>query len=159
MNVVSFGIARMQHVYRDLPSINLTERLDSVLPGGKEIRTNQNTYSFLVDLQNAIRLSKNFGKTYAIIPDCAGRWVKAPQINPLPVDWVQGIELNKPALISRVIQDLELLRRTNIVIVQKADAKKLRDGFVPFSHEFAVVEYVRDHFIKVYETSLFELYK
>ncbi len=157
--LMSFGIARMQHVFRDQPAIKLTERLDSVLPGGKGIRTNPNTYNFLVDLQDAIRLSKNLGKTYAIIPDCAGCWVKSSQVNPLPIDWVQGIELSKPALISRVIQDLELLRNTNIVIVQKVEAKKLRDGFVPFSNKFAVVEYVRDHFNKIYETSLFEIYK
>ncbi len=157
--LMSFGIARRQHVFRDQPAIKLTERLDSVLPGGKGISTNQNTYDFLVDLREAIKLSKDFGKTYAIIPDCAGWWVKSQQVNPLPIDWVQGVELNKPVLISRVIQDLESLRNTNIVIVQKVEAKKLRDGFIPFDHEFAVVEYVRDNFVKVYETSLFELYK
>ena len=149
----------MQHIFREQPARNLTERLDSVLPGGKGIRTNQNTYNFLVDLQDAIRLSRKSGKTYAIIPDCAGWWVKSQQINPLPIDWVQGVELNKPALITRVIQDLELLRNTNTVIVQKVEAKRLRDGFVSFGPQFAVVEYVRDHFIKVNETSLFELYK
>jgi hypothetical protein len=157
--LVSFGIARLQHIYRELPSNKLTERLDSVLPGGKEIRTDQNTYEFLVDLQDAIKLSKNFGQTYAIIPDCAGCWVKSQEVNPLPIDWVQGVELNKPALISRIIQDLELLRKDNIVIVQKVQAKKLRDGFVPFDQDFVVVQYVRDHFTKVDETPLFELYK
>jgi hypothetical protein len=159
MVLLSFRIARMQHVFRDLPATKQTEKLDLVLPGGKGIKTNQNTYSFLSDLGEAIKVSKNFGNTYTIIPDCAGWWAKSPQANPLPIDWVQKIELNKPELISRVIQDLELIRNTNIVIVQKVEAKKLRDGFVPFSEEFTVVEFVRDHFTKVYETSLFELYK
>jgi hypothetical protein len=157
--LVSFGSARMRFITRDLPAEKLTERLDAVLPGGKGIRTNQNTYKFLFDLREAIHVSKNFGNSYAIIPDCAGWWVQSPQVNPLPIDWVQGIELNKPELVSRVIRDLDLMRNTNIVIVQKFQAKKLRDGFIPFDDEFTVVEYVRDHFTKVYETSLFELYK
>jgi hypothetical protein len=159
MVLVSFGIARMRFIARDLPAAQLTEKLDTVLPGGKGIRTNQNTYKFLFDLQEAIKISKNFGNTYAIIPDCAGWWVKSPQPNPLPIDWVQKIELNKPELIARVVQDLVQMRSTNIVIVQKVEAKRLRDGFIPFSDDFTVVEYVRDHFTKVYETSLFEIYK
>jgi hypothetical protein len=157
--LVSFGSARTRFIARDLPAEKLTERLDAVLPGGKGIRTNQNTYEFLFDLREAIQVSKNFGNSYAIIPDCAGWWVQSPQVNLLPIDWVQGIELNKPELVSRVIRDLDLMRNTNIVIVQKIQAKKLRDGFIPFDDEFTVVEYVRDHFTKVYETSLFELYK
>jgi hypothetical protein len=159
MVLVSFGIARMRFIARDLPAPQLTEKLDTVLPGGKGIRTNRNTYIFLIDLQEAIQKSKNFGSTYAVIPDCAGWWVKSPQANPLPIDWVQKIELNKPELITRVIQDLVQMRNTNIVIVQKVEAKSLRDGFIPFSDDFTVVEYVRDHFTKVYETSLFEIYK
>jgi hypothetical protein len=67
--------------------------------------------------------------------------------------------LNKPELAARVIRDLDALRETNIVIVQKVEARFLMDGFVPFSDEFAVVEYVRTRFTLVYETSLFELYK
>ncbi len=157
--LISFGIARMRYIFRDLPAVKLTERLDAVLPGGKGIRTNKNTYDFLFELRMVIKVSKNFGDTYAIIPDCAGWWVQSPQANPLSIDWVQGIELNKPELVSRVIHDLDLIRNTNIVIVQKVQAKKLRDGFVPFDEEFSVVEYVRNHFTKIYDTSLFELYK
>jgi hypothetical protein len=157
--LVSFGTARMQFIAREQPAVKLTEKLDGVLPGGKGIRTNKNTYDFLVDLGEAIKISRNFGSTYAIIPDCAGWWVKSPQANPLPIDWVQKIELNKPELTARVIRDLDALRETNIVIVQKVEARFLQDGFVPFSEEFAVVEYVRSHYTRVYETSLFELYK
>lgn len=157
--LVSFGSARFRFITREQPAENLTEKLDGVLPGGKGIRTNQNTYDFLQDLGAAIKISRNFGNTYAIIPDCAGWWVKSPQSNPLPIDWVQKIELNKPELTARVIRDLDSLKETNIVIVQKVEARFLMDGFIPFSEEFAVVEYVRSHYTRVYETTFFELYK
>jgi hypothetical protein len=157
--LISFGVARMKYITRDLAATELTYQLDGVLPGGEGIRTNKNTHDFLADLQEAIELSKNYGSTYAIIPDCPGWWAKSPQANPLPIDWVQNIELNKPVLISRVLQDLEAARSSNIVIVQKVEAKKLRDGFIPFGNDFEVVEYVRAHFTKVNETSLFDLYK
>lgn len=157
--LLSFGTARLRFIARDLPAAKLTEKLDAVLPGGKGIKTNQNTYEFLSDLENAIKISQNYGNSYAIIPDCPGWWAKSPQANPLPIDWVQKIELNKPELVAHVIQELDSMRKTNIVIVQKVEAKYLRDGFIPFSEEFVVVGYVRNHYTLVFETSLFELYK
>jgi hypothetical protein len=157
--IVSFGVARTQYIFLDQAASNLTERLDGVLPGGYGIRTNKNTYAFLVDLQKAIKVSQTLGNTYSIIPDCPGWWAAAPQANPLPIDWTQSIELNRPELVRRVTQKLESIRNTNIVIVQKVEAKMLKWGFTPLSNEYEVVNYVRAHFTKVYETSYFELFR
>jgi len=156
--LVSFGVTRRHNIYRDQAASTLTERLDAVLPGGKGIRTNENTYNFLVDLQEAIRVSQDLGITYAIIPDCAGWWGASPQANPLPIDWTLGTELNKPELVIRVIQKLESMRNTNTVIVQKVESGNLSNEFISL-YDYAVVDYVRLHFLKVYETSFFELYK
>jgi hypothetical protein len=158
--LVSFGMARPYYIYREQPSSELTKSLDGVLPGGKLIYTNPNTYEFLVDLNNAIDIVSERNRTYAIIPDVPGYWVQSRQMNPLPVDWPQPVELSNQYLINRVTSDLAAKRGEVIVIVQKVHAFYLADGFVPLDEDqYPVVQYVRTHFRKTYETEFFELYE
>jgi hypothetical protein len=154
-----FGITRFRSIYREQSSQNLTRDLAEVLPGGSGIRTNENTYRFLRDLHEAINASLSQGVTYTIIPDCAGWWVKSQQANPLLIDWPHRIELNSPVLVSQVEKELESMRQTNIVIVQKVEADTLAEGFTPLGNGNAIVNYVHKNFTKIDETSLFELYK
>ena len=158
--LLSFGVSRPYYIYREQPSGELTRSLDGVLPGGRLIYTNPNTYDFLVDLNNAIDVVSARDKAYAIIPDVPGYWVKSRQTNPLPVDWPQPVELGNRDLIERVTKDLAAERGEVTVIVQKVQAFDLRDGFVPLDYDqYPVVQYVRTHFDKVYETEFFELYE
>lgn len=156
--LASFGVARTHYIYRDQPASNLTQELGGVFPGASRIRTNTNTYRFLVDLQKAIGMAQGLASTYGVIPDCAGLWVQSPQPNPIPIDWAQGVRENEK-LINRVANELESIRDHNIVIVQKVHANQLANGFVPLSDWYALVRYVREQFTKVGETEFFELYR
>ena len=158
--VLSFGVSRPYYIYREQPSSGLTESLDGVLPGGRFIYTNPNTYDFLVDLDNAADEVSARNRTYAIIPDAPGYWVQARQTNPLPVDWPQPVELSNQYLVDRVTKDLEAERGEITVIVQKVQAFDLADGFAPLDDDqYEVVKYVRAHFSKTGETEFFELYE
>ena len=158
--LLGFGVARPYYIYRELPSGGLTESLDGVLPGGRLIYTNPNTYAFLVDLNYATDEVSSRNKAYAVIPDAPGYWVKSKQTNPLPVDWPQPVELNDQRLVDRVIRELEAQRGEVIVIVQKVQAFYLADGSVPLDEDqYPVVRYVRDNFEKTDETEFFELYE
>jgi hypothetical protein len=158
--LLGFGVSRPYYIYRERPSSELTESLGGVLPGGRLIYTNPNTYEFLVDLNEATGAVTARDKTYAIIPDVPGYWVQSRQRNPLPVDWPQPVELGTPYLIDRVISDLEAERGEVVVIVQKVQAFDLADGFVPLDEDqYPVVQHVRTHFDKIYETEFFELYE
>lgn len=158
--LLSFGVARPYYIYREQPSSGLTESLDGVLPGGRLIYTNPNTYEFLVDLNNATDEISAEGREYAIIPDVPGYWVQSKQTNPLLVDWPQPVELNNQYLIDRVTSDLAAKRGEVTVIVQKEQAFYLADGFVPLDvDQYAVVQYVRANFEKTDETEFFELYE
>ena len=158
--LVSFGISRPYYIYREQPSSELTKSLDEVLPGGKLIYTNPNTYEFLVDLNNSTDVVSARDRTYAIIPDVPGYWAQSRQLNPLIVDWPQPVELSNPYLIDRVTSDLAAKRGEVIIIVQKVHAFYLADGFVPLDEDqYPVVQYVRTHFSKTHETELFELYE
>jgi hypothetical protein len=158
--LVSFGMSRPYYIYREQPSSELTKSLDGVLPGGKLIYTNPNTYEFLDDLNNAADEVSARNRTYAIIPDVPGYWVQSRQTNPLLVDWPQPVELGNHYLIDRVTRDLDTKRGEVIVIVQKVHAFYLADGFVPLDEDqYAVVQYIRMHFEKTHETEFFELYE
>jgi hypothetical protein len=157
---LSFGVSRPYYIYQEQPSSELTRSLDGVLPGGKLIYTNPNTYEFLDDLNNAADEVSARNRTYAIIPDVPGYWVQSRQTNPLLVDWPQPIELGNQYLIDRVTRDLDTKRGEVVVIVQKVHAFYLADGFVPLDEDqYAVVQYVRTHFEKTHETEFFELYE
>jgi len=159
VTLFSYGIARQEYIYRDLPAHDLTHSLDGVFPGGSLIRTNPNTHAFLADLQLAI--DRIQGLDFCILPDLAGYWVKSPRTNPLSIDWVQGTELNTQPLVNRVIRDLKIHRGNIIVIVQKVLASSLPNGFIPLPDDdyYRVVQYVRMNFMKIEETEFFDLYK
>ena len=158
--IVGFVIARFNHIYRDLPAPALTKSLDGVLPGGKLIRTNPNTYDYLVDLHTAI--DKADGRIYAILPDNAGFWVKHSHVNPLPADWADWLlpgRFGKPSQLARIVDALEAHRGHIVVIVQKVSARSLATGFKPLEKRYPIVDYVKSNFSKVDETKYFELYE
>jgi hypothetical protein len=158
--LLSFAVSRPYYIYREQPSNELTEPLDGVLPGGRLIYTNPNTYTFLVDLNNAIDTVSARDKTYAIIPEVAGYWVQSGQTNPLLIDWPWPVELSNQYLTDRVTNDLAAKRGGVVVIVQKVDAFDLADGFILLDEDhYPVVKYVREHFRKTNETEFFELYE
>jgi hypothetical protein len=158
--LLGFVVARPYYIYREQPSSELTKSLDGVLPGGRLIYTNPNTYEFLVDLRNAADMISERNRKYAIIPDVPGYWVQSKQTNPLLVDWPQPVELGNQYLIDRVTSDLAAKRGEVTVLVQKVHAFYLADGFVPLDDDqYAVVQYVRANFSKTYETEFFEFYE
>ena len=159
--VFSFGVARTRYIYRDQPATQLTRSLAEVLPGGKHIYTNPNTFAFMQDLDGAVEFVEAEHKHYAILPDVAAYWVKAPQQNPLPAVWPHAEELSNQVLMDRFINALEANRADTILILQKVEAKELSKGFVPLpsSDYYEVVNYARAHFVKIHETNYFELYR
>ncbi len=158
--LLGFAVARPYYIYREQPSSELTESLDGVLPGGRLIYTNPNTYEFLVDLDNAADTVSERNRTYAIIPDVPGYWIQSEQTNPLLVDWPQPVELGNQYLIDRVTSDLAAERGDVTVLVQKVHAFYLAEGSVPLDEDqYAVVQYVRANFEKTHETEFFEFYE
>ncbi len=158
--LLGFGVARPYYIYREQPSSELTESLDGVLPGGRLIYTNPNTYEFLIDLDNATDMISERNRTYAIIPDVPGYWVQSEQTNPLLVDWPQPVELGNQYLIDRVTSDLAAERGDVTVLVQKVHAFYLAEGSVPLDvDQYAVVQYVRANFEKTHESEFFEFYE
>jgi hypothetical protein len=155
----AFDWTRRHHIYRDRPADELTFSLDGVLPGGKNIKTNPRTHEFLVDLRRAI--AQSGGGRYAIIPDCAGYWAKAEQVNPLPIDWPQQVELSAQSLTKRVTDAIDSGRDSTYIIVQKNLADQLYKEFFPLfeGKKYEVVYYVRHNLNKVGETNLFEIYR
>jgi len=59
-----FMVARQNWIYREAPAARLTEPLDGVFPGARNIRTNANTLAYLQDLKLAI--SKMHGQPFII---------------------------------------------------------------------------------------------
>jgi hypothetical protein len=157
--VLSFGLARMNHTYIDRSISNVSKSLNGILAGGRGIVANEYSFDFLVDLQSAIKVSRDLGTSYTIIPDCPGWWVKERQLNRISLDWAQRKELNQPELLQRIIDELESMRDSNTVIVQKFRPGIPSRQYTPIGDQVPLVEHIRRHFSKEHETSLFELYR
>lgn len=160
--LVSFGVAKTNYIYREPPANQLTYSLGGVLPGGKHIYTNANTYAFMEDLKRAIELAGKENKEYAIYPNVAAYWVQAPKQNPLPVIWPhEKYELQPPASLNRFIDAIESKRSNTIFIVQKVSAANLANGFTTLedSDYHEVLQYIHTHLTKIQETDYFELYE
>ncbi len=160
VSVASYGIARQKYIYRDRPAAELTKALDGLFPGTRLIKTNPNTYEFLVDFKEAVEKTK--GLDFAVIPGLPAYWVKSSQKNPLPLDWVTlwGEMANKRALIDRVLRDLDKYHGKIVVLLQKVEADHVADGFTPLPLPGGEIQrYVRAHFTKRGETRFFELYQ
>lgn len=159
-SLYTFHQARHRIVYRDLESKYLTKPLGQVFPGGKMIKTSPRTYEFLKDLNLAIQ--KTNGKTFAILPYCAGYWVQADQANPLPIDWAQGTELAHVSVYKVFLDKLEALRGKIVLVVGKTQASTMSRGFKPIPIEndyYKVVRYVQEEFSMFDETKHFALYQ
>lgn len=160
--LAAVGKGRSDRVYRDRPARELTCSLAGVLPGGRGIYTNPNTAAFLADLNQAVRRAKSYGDIYAALPAVGAHWVQADQTNPLPIDWAQGIELNDPAVLDRVLRAIDDHAGGCTFIVQKVNSVELAWDFVPLHDPagyHAAAGYVRDHFTRVAQTPYFELYR
>jgi hypothetical protein len=159
--VAGFVIGRVQHIYRDQSAEHLNHPIEDVMPGGKGIYTNPNTYAFLRDLRRAVEFVERTHRIYAIIPDVGAYWVKSPQANPFPAVWPHGEELKTPPLLNRYLRAIDARRIDTTVIVQKVAADNLASGFAPLPEGgyFEVVRYVRQNLEKVHETDYFALYQ
>lgn len=156
--LVSYTVGRRRYIYRDRSAPELTAKLDGVLPGGRLIRTNRNTYEFLADLRLATQ--ETGGARYAILPGISCYWVKANQLNPLPMDWPLAGAMPNPKMVDRYMADLAAQKGKIVLIVEKVAPESLRMGFLPLrenDYPAALMPYVRAHFNKIGETKFFEL--
>ena len=158
--VFAFADARSSTIYREQEASNLVFPLDDLISGGNRIKTNGNTFEYLIDLKVAVDLAQNEGSgNYAIIPDNAGYWVKSQQINPLPIDWPLDAELGSPRLFERVTSSMENSNTNLIIITQKVNVEDLALGFSPLDgHNHSIVKFVQSNFQMIGETDYFELY-
>jgi hypothetical protein len=152
--------ARLHQIYRDRPAAELDRPLGAVLPGGSMIRTGESTYEFLQDLQRAVGASG--GHAIVVVPDCAAYWIRSPQRNPLPLDWLTYLEMGRPELLDRIEAAIAPGHEGRRLLVQKASALRLAEGFVPLAGNdrmYAVVGFIRATHRKVGETRWFEIYE
>ena len=158
---IAFYDSRLNNVYRELESKELTFDLGEVLEGAKNIKTNKNIHSLFSDLNNLINKNKN--KNLAVVPDMQFYWAKSEILNPLSADWLQNIEVPGENLQKRIYRELKNLAASSegLIIVQKYKsstmAEKLEDYSKFRDYSFSL-EYIKKNFKLVEETAFFEVY-
>lgn len=155
-----FDSARLNLIYRQLPSDRLIYPLDDVLPGGKGILTDQNTFLYFSDLKKIT--DQMAGQRYAILPETAIYWAKAKEVNPLPIDWPYTVELN-----AREEKRLEssvdsFLGQGGNIIIQKYNVDLISKVLLPLNLQdinYPILGHVVLNSHQVEETDYFVIYK
>ena len=130
----------------------LMKRTPPTIPPLLEAHPSKETLKSIHDLIRPLH-----GREYAILPDAAIYWVKAPQKNPLPTSWPLDFELSTPELFNRFTQALETRRGRLTILVAKVKGFNLADK--PAPDWYKIVPYVESHFHKVGETQYWAVYE
>lgn len=160
---IGFHRGRTERLYFERPARDLRYDLTGVFPGARSIKTNENTYRFLLDLKECIdwlRRQAPPGTGVGIVPEIAQFWVTSPQPNPLRSDWCIDPELVDPKARAALIADIEKARGKFWFIVQKHQARNLPDRLLAFQEGESVSrDTIRREWRKVHETPFFEIYE
>lgn len=158
MSVQLFHYMRYEGVYRDNRAYFLKYELGDVLPGGKLIYSNDQTYRSLAEIK-AVQLWYP-DQALVIMPDYPMYWTKSEQPNLISIDWPQPVELSSQALVDRVIGDIDALPHNSYILVQKYQASRYADGLFPLPvEEYKVAAYVDENFELTDETTYFLIYQ
>ena len=155
LTVFSYHVGRRNFIYCEQPAKNLKYSIDHLFPGTRKIRTNENLYRVLVDLNHAIKLSNR--KPFAIIPDFPGYWVKASYKNPIFNDWPLTTVTRDPKAIQRMQH--ELTTQDLVVLLQKNEVMYIAYDFTDSVGNPALTKFIHNKMVKIGETEFFDLYK
>lgn len=176
VSVTVFIEARLNNIYREKISSLLTAPLDSRFPGAAGIVSSRAMAAAYDDLNKMVRMARESGKRYVIVPEFAAWWLVAEEINPLPMDWtyVQDLGNNHPALTRRLLSAADALRTDTFFIVQKFTAEiipRYRPGIIRWQeinidfalywedYQYVIVGYIRKNYELITENKHFWLYQ
>ena len=157
----SFFTSRLNEIYREKPSSELSYKLEDNLSGSQNIVTNKNVYDLFGDLNKITNNYDNF--KYIIIPDLPFYWAVSPRSNPMSVDWLQNVEVPGEVLQERVLKEIEdYVNDEYLVIVQKFASNNLAFKLEAYkeneNYSFAI-PYINKNLLQIEETEYFLIYK
>lgn len=134
--------------------------LGDALRGGRGVFASRGTWEYLSELTAATDEIRARGRRYAVIPETAQFWVTSPQPNPLWSDWPIDGEIFAPEFSMRICRELDGLRGSGSIVVQKYFAESLPFRRKPIGEGSSIaVDYVRKSFRLVKETEYLEIYE
>ncbi|OIO52295.1 MAG: hypothetical protein AUJ11_00705 [Parcubacteria group bacterium CG1_02_44_65] len=149
--VIGFVINKRDAVFRDERAAYDQIPLNGIFQGAAHFKTSKKNYELLTDLNDA--LAKVSQKQFTIVPQMTAYWVSSKAVNPLPLDWINGVDLPSPELYEKVKAKLISLKGQMTVVVSKEDI--VYGG--PMN--YPITDFIHEHFSRVGETRFFELYE
>lgn len=155
----AYHYAHLNYIYRDLPVTGLGPKLGEVLPGGEGIYTNAHLHQMLEELQTLIDTTR---QPYAMLPDYTAWWAASQQLNPLPLDWVAGLEAESPIVQQRVQEALrEVKARGGYIYVSRYQLRDIATTATPLEEtpeRYEVVQWLRNKYPLKRGTRYWEVY-
>lgn len=153
----AFYFVRLNTIYRDAPSNQLTYKLDNIVEGASEIYTNINTFKVLVELD----LIKKKMPNCIVLADFTACNILHSHQSKILTEWPNKTEVPNKEILQFIIQKLE--NDSSVIVMPKYNSATLSYGFekVPQnkSKDFLILDYIFTHYKKTIEYSYFNVYQ
>ena len=152
---VLFYFVRTINIYRDLPCMRLTHKLDGIVEGAAGIRTNTNTFLVLKELDSLKHQIPNL----VVIPDFTACNILHSHQSKLLTEWPNKTEIPNNKILEKVISKIKQ-DSTLMFAIPKYQTALLKDGFTEFPQQgmnYPIIKFVKENYSQSRSTKYFEL--
>ncbi|MDB5228593.1 MAG: hypothetical protein JWN78_2786 [Bacteroidota bacterium] len=153
--LVIFYFVRTIHIYRDLPCLRLSHKLDGIVEGASGIRTNTNTFLVLKELDSLKHAVPNL----VVVPDFTACNILHSHQSKILTEWANKTEIPNDKILDKVVSKIRS-DSTLIFAIPKYQTALLKDGFTEFSKHgmnYPIIRFVKENYPLTTSTKYFEL--
>jgi hypothetical protein len=127
--IITFYYTRTLNIYRDLPSKNLTYKLDNLVEGAHGIYTNKNTYDVIKELDSLKKELPNI----VIVPDFTACNILHSHESKILTEWPNKTEIPNDKILEKITYKIKH-DSTLVFAIPVFQTALLKDGFTPQEH-------------------------
>ncbi len=154
---IAFYFVRLNTIYRDAPTKQLTYKLDNIVEGAYGIYTNLNTFKVLVELD----LIKKKIPNCVVLPDFTACNILHSHQSKIFTEWPNKTEIPNKEILQFITQKLE--KDSTDIVMPKYNTATLSYGFqkVPQNKtkDFLILDDIFTHYKKTTEYSYFDVFE
>ncbi|HPN19189.1 MAG TPA: hypothetical protein PK546_06570, partial [Chitinophagales bacterium] len=152
---ITFYYTRTHNIYRDLPSKNLTYKLDNLVEGAHRIYTNKNTYDVIKELDSLKKELPNI----VIVPDFTACNILHSHESKILTEWPNKTEIPNDKILEKITYKIKH-DSTLVFAIPVFQTALLKDGFTPQENggiNYPIVKFTKENYSQKSFSKYFEI--